>query len=225
MKAKALGWLLIVIIVTGGLSVVSCGNQATLKTFAYGEQVTSVKGDKFMVTSKDGTTIEFKDTGTRPLMLADTSKKYTATIVTEKGNLVLDLFAKDVPMAVSNFVYLAMTGYYDNCTFHRVIPGFMAQGGDPTGTGMGGPGYTFANEITKHNHLAGTLSMANAGADTNGSQFFICYAPQPSLDGGYSVFGQLTEGMDVLKSLTPRDPTTNPSFPGTKILTITIKVE
>jgi cyclophilin family peptidyl-prolyl cis-trans isomerase len=170
--------------------------------------------------------IKFKDTGTKPLILADTEKKYTATIETEKGNLVLELFAKDVPKAVSNFVYLAMTGYYDGCTFHRVIPGFMAQGGDPTGTGTGGPGYTFANEITKHKHVVGALSMANTGQpNSNGSQFFICYQTVPALDGDYSVFGQLTAGTDVLKSLAARDPDTNPNFKGTRIIKIDIQVE
>ena len=169
--------------------------------------------------------IKFKDTGTKPLLLDDTSKKYTATIETTVGNLVIELFAKDVPKAVSNFVYLATTGYYDNCTFHRVIPGFMAQGGDPTGTGSGGPGYSFGYEITKHQHVVGAVSMAHSSLpDSNGSQFFICYTAQHGLDGDYSVFGQLTEGMDVLKQLTPRDPDTNPAFKGTKIITIKIKV-
>ncbi|NQT31583.1 MAG: peptidylprolyl isomerase [Deltaproteobacteria bacterium] len=131
-------------------------------------------------------------------MQIDASKSYTATIETEKGNLVLELFASDVPVTVNNFVFLAREGFYDDTTFHRVIADFMAQGGDPTGTGAGGPGYKFADEFTNHAHVAGALSMANAGADTNGSQFFICYAPQPHLDGHHSVFGQLTEGMDVL---------------------------
>jgi cyclophilin family peptidyl-prolyl cis-trans isomerase len=158
-------------------------------------------------------------------MLIDTGKKYTATIETVKGNLVIELFAKDVPKTVNSFVFLARQGYYDGTTFHRVIPGFMAQGGDPTGTGSGGPGYTFANEITAHKHVAGALSMANAGANTNGSQFFICYQAQPGLDGDYSVFGQLVEGMDVLKSITPRDPDKNPQFEGDKIIKITIKEE
>jgi len=170
--------------------------------------------------------IKFKESTTKPLILADLSKKYTATIETEKGNLVLELFAKDVPKAVSNFVYLATTGYYDNCTFHRVIPGFMAQGGDPTGTGTGNPGYTFANEITKHRHIEGAISMAHSSMpDSNGSQFFICYTTVPTLDGDYSVFGQLTAGMDVLKSLTARDPDTNPKFQGTRIIKISIDVQ
>ena len=175
---------------------------------------------------EEGAMIEFKDTDTMPPMLADTSKKYTAYMETEKGTLVLELFASDVPMTVSNFVYLATEGFYDGVTFHRVIPGFMAQGGDPTGTGMGGPGYTFANEITEHKHVTGTLSMAHSALpDSNGSQFFICYVPQPALDGGYSVFGQLIDGMDVLESITPRDPTQNPQFEGDRIISVKIVVE
>ena len=133
-----------------------------------------------------------------PEMQIDPNKSYTAIIETEKGNLVLELFAKDVPATVNNFVFLAREGYYDNTTFHRVIADFMAQGGDPTGTGAGGPGYKFEDEFTEHSHVTGALSMANAGPNTNGSQFFICYTPQPHLDGHHSVFGQLVEGMDVL---------------------------
>ncbi|MFC2042407.1 peptidylprolyl isomerase, partial [Chloroflexota bacterium] len=110
-----------------------------------------------------------------PQMIIDTSKKYTAIIETEKGNLVLELFVKDVPKTVNNFVFLAKEGYYDGTTFHRVIPGFMVQGGDQTGTGRGGPGYRFEDEFTEHTHVAGALSMANAGPDTNGSQFFITF--------------------------------------------------
>jgi cyclophilin family peptidyl-prolyl cis-trans isomerase len=157
-----------------------------------------------------------------PPMTIDTSKNYTATIETEKGDLVLELFASDVPITVNNFVFLAREGVYDGTTFHRVMPGFMAQGGDPTGTGTGGPGYIFDNEITEHTHVAGALSMANAGANTNGCQFFITYVAKHELDGNYSVFGQLIGGMDVLESLTPRDPRENPDFEGDKILRITI---
>ncbi len=136
-----------------------------------------------------------------PAMVIDSTKDYTATIETEKGNLVLDLFAKNVPKTVNNFVFLAREGYYDGVTFHRVIPGFMAQGGDPTGTGAGGPGYKFEDEFSVHKHTEGAISMANAGPNTNGSQFFITYAPQPHLDNHHSVFGQLIKGMDVLKQL------------------------
>jgi len=160
-----------------------------------------------------------------PKMTIDISKKYTAIMETVKGNLVLELFAKDVPKTVNNFVFLARQGYYDGTTFHRVIPGFMVQGGDPTGTGMGNPGYRFEDEFTKHLHDAGALSMANSGANTNGSQFFICYTPQHGLDGKHAVFGQLIEGMDVLKKITPRDPSQNPQFEGDKIIRVTIKEE
>ena len=140
-----------------------------------------------------------------PSMTIDTSKQYTATIETEKGVLVLELFASDVPVTVNNFVFLTREGFYDNTTFHRVIPDFMAQGGDPSGTGAGGPGYKFADEFTKHTHVTGALSMANSGPNTNGSQFFITYTPQPHLDRKHSVFGQLTLGTNILKSLTNGD--------------------
>jgi peptidyl-prolyl cis-trans isomerase B (cyclophilin B) len=138
---------------------------------------------------------------TPPPMTIDTSKQYTATIKTEKGIIMLDLFAADVPVTVNNFVFLAREGFYDNTTFHRVIPDFMAQGGDPAGTGTGGPGYKFADEFSKHTHVAGALSMANSGPNTNGSQFFITYTAQHHLDRKHSVFGQLALGTKVLESL------------------------
>ena len=158
-----------------------------------------------------------------PPMTIDVSKEYTATIETEKGNIVLELFASDVPITVNNFVFLAREGFYDGSTFHRVIPGFMAQGGDPTGTGKGSPGYIFDNEITEHTHVAGALSMANSGPNTNGCQFFITYEAKHGLDGDYSVFGQVIGGMDILEKLTPRDPSQNPKFEGDKIIRITIE--
>jgi peptidyl-prolyl cis-trans isomerase B (cyclophilin B) len=136
-----------------------------------------------------------------PQMTIDTKKQYTAIIETEKGSVVLELFASDVPVTVNNFVFLAREGFYDGTTFHRVIPDFMAQGGDPTGTGTGGPGYRFADEFTKHAHVTGALSMANSGPNTNGSQFFITYAPQPHLDRKHTVFGQLVLGTNVLKAI------------------------
>jgi len=140
-----------------------------------------------------------------PPMVIDTNKQYTATIETAKGNLVLELFAKDAPMTVNNFVFLAREGFYDGVIFHRVIADFVAQGGDPTGTGRGGPGYSFRDEFSQHTHVSGALSMANSGANTNGSQFFITYTPQHHLDGKHSVFGQLIEGMDVLEKIKQGD--------------------
>ena len=143
-----------------------------------------------------------------PPMTIDTSKQYTATIETEKGNLVLELFASDVPMTVNNFVFLAREGFYDGLTFHRVVrepSPFVVQGGCPIGDGTGNTGYRFDYEITEHTHVTGALSMANSGANTKGSQFFITYAPQHHLDGKHSVFGQLIEGMDVLESIEQGD--------------------
>ncbi|MBE0481791.1 MAG: peptidylprolyl isomerase [Dehalococcoidia bacterium] len=156
-------------------------------------------------------------------MMIDASKQYTAIIETEKGDLVLELFARDVPVTVNNFVFLAREGFYNGTTFHRVMPGFVAQGGDPTGTGMGNPGYFIDDEITHHTHERGALSMANAGANTNGCQFFITYEHQHHLDGKYSVFGRLVQGMDVLESLTPRNPLENPQFTGDRIIRIRIE--
>ena len=160
-----------------------------------------------------------------PPMTLDPAKSYQATVVTAKGNIVLALYPKSAPLAVNSFVFLARQGYFDHTTFHRVLAGFMAQGGDPTGTGGGGPGYQFVNEIDPALKFdsAGVLGMANAGADTNGSQFFITYAAASWLDGGYTIFGRLTAGMDVLKSLTERDPSKGPTFVGDEILTIEIE--
>jgi len=132
-------------------------------------------------------------------MKIDVKKGYSATLKTDRGDLVLELFAKDAPITVNNFVFLAREGYYDGTVFHRVIADFVVQGGDPTGTGRGGPGYNFNDEFSSRKHGTGTLSMANAGANTNGSQFFITYAPQPHLDGHHSVFGQLKNAVDGMK--------------------------
>jgi len=143
-----------------------------------------------------------------PPMTIDTSKEYIATIETRKGNLVLELFANEVPITVNNFVFLARDGFYNGTTFHRVVrepSPFVVQGGCPIGDGTGNPGYQFADEITEHTHVTGALSMANSGPDTNGSQFFITLAPQHHLDGQHTVFGQLIEGMDVLDSIEQGD--------------------
>ncbi len=143
-----------------------------------------------------------------PEFVLDLKKKYSAVLSTDKGDIKLDLFADKVPNTVNNFVFLAGEGFYDGTIFHRVIPGFMAQGGDPTGTGRGGPGYRFADEFTpslKHDK-PGVLSMANAGPGTNGSQFFITYAPTPHLNNKHSIFGQVVSGMDVLTAIPERDP-------------------
>ena len=143
-----------------------------------------------------------------PQMVIDPKKKYTATLHTDKGDIVIDLFADKTPKTVNNFVFLAREGFYDGTFFHRVIANFMAQGGDPTGTGRGGPGYRFADEFDKslRHDKRGILSMANAGPGTNGSQFFITHGPTPHLNDKHTVFGQVVQGEDVLMSIPPRDP-------------------
>jgi len=153
----------------------------------------------------------------------DATKTYTATFKTQKGDIVVELYADRAPRTVENFVNLARGGFYDGTTFHRVIPGFMAQGGDPTGTGTGGPGYQFADEFhpTLRHDAGGVLSMANAGPGTNGSQFFITYGPTPHLDDRHSVFGRVTSGMDVLQAIRERDPQRDRD-PGDRIETIEI---
>jgi cyclophilin family peptidyl-prolyl cis-trans isomerase len=153
----------------------------------------------------------------------DTSKSYTARFKTERGNIVVELYADRVPRTVENFVNLARAGFYDGTTFHRVISGFMAQGGDPTGTGTGGPGYQFDDEFhpSLRHDGPGVLSMANAGPGTNGSQFFLTYGPTPHLDDRHSVFGKVTEGMEVLRSIRERDPQRDRQ-PGDRIDTIEI---
>ncbi|MBN1247803.1 MAG: peptidylprolyl isomerase [Anaerolineae bacterium] len=159
-------------------------------------------------------------------MIIDPEKTYTATFKTEKGDIVVELYADKVPNTVNNFVFLAREGYYDDTTFHRVIEDFMAQGGDPTGIGTGGPGYTFADEFDSSltHDGPGVLSMANAGANTNGSQFFITFAETPWLNGRHTVFGKVVEGLDVLNAISIRDPQTA-SEPGDLIETIEITEE
>ncbi|MDA0596944.1 MAG: peptidylprolyl isomerase [Chloroflexi bacterium] len=153
----------------------------------------------------------------------DNSKSYTATFKTERGEFELMLYANDVPLTVENFINLARADYYNGTTFHRVIPGFMVQGGDPTGTGTGGPGYRFGDEFNKnlHHDSEGIFSMANAGPGTNGSQFFITLAPTPHLDGRHTVFGKIIKGMDVVKAIRERDPMNDPE-PGDMIETVVI---
>ena len=163
------------------------------------------------------------DRQTPPSGELDTTKMYVARIKTERGDMVVELYADRTPLTVENFVNLARSGFYDGTTFHRVIPGFMAQGGDPTGTGSGGPGYQFRDEIdpTLRHSGPGTLSMANAGPGTNGSQFFITFGPTPHLDGKHTVFGRVTEGLEVLRSIRERDPQRDRE-PGDRIETIEI---
>jgi len=153
-----------------------------------------------------------------PPMQIDPNRQYRARMMTSKGEIVIDLAARYAPKTVNNFVFLANEGFYNGVVFHRVISNFVIQGGDPTGTGRGGPGYTFEDEVDpKKNplkHEAGVLSMANAGPNTNGSQFFITHSPQPHLNGKHTVFGKVTSGMDVVNAIRQGD----------QILNVTIEV-
>ena len=166
-----------------------------------------------------------KQWSTPPAMQIDPKKKYKAHMETDKGTMVIELFADRVPKTVNNFVFLVREGYYDGVIFHRVINNFMAQGGDPTGTGMGGPGYMFPDEFdaTLKHDRAGTLSMANSGPSTNGSQFFITNGPTPHLDGRHSVFGYVVEGQNVVDAIAgvPRGQRDKPN----EDVSMTVKIE
>ena len=143
----------------------------------------------------------------QPEMRIDSQKTYQAMIETEKGAIELELYPEYAPKTVNNFVFLAREGFYDGVSFHRVIDDFMIQGGDPTGTGRGGPGYRFEDEVDGNplKHETGSISMANAGPNTNGSQFFITHSPQPHLDGKHTVFGKVTRGQEVVDGVKQSD--------------------
>ncbi len=161
---------------------------------------------------------------TPPALQIDPKKLYKARMETDKGTMVIELYADKTPLTVNNFVFLSREGYYNGVIFHRVIGDFMVQGGDPTGTGRGGPGYKFGDEFDaslKHDKR-GILSMANAGPGTNGSQFFITHGPTPHLNGKHTVFGKVVEGLDVLMSIPERDPG-DVNAPAVKIISVTIE--
>ena len=158
-----------------------------------------------------------------PKLEIDPKQSYSAVLKTDKGDITIKLFADKTPDTVNNFIFLARQGFYNDTIFHRVISDFIAQGGDPTGTGMGGPGYRFADEfvsILRHDKL-GVLSMANAGPNTNGSQFFLTHVATPWLDGKHTIFGQITDGIKVLLSIPPRDPSKRDS-PAVKLISVII---
>jgi peptidylprolyl isomerase len=159
-----------------------------------------------------------------PPMTIDPNKEYTATVKMAKGGeFVIQLYPDKAPITVNSFVFLARQGFFNGITFHRVLEGFMAQGGDPLGTGAGGPGYEFVNEDSDLTFdKAGVVAMANAGRDTNGSQFFITFGPAEFLNGSYTIFGQVISGMDVVNAITRRDPDQQPTFQGDAIESITI---
>ena len=161
---------------------------------------------------------------TGPDMTIDTEAEYHAVFKTEKGDIRIKLFSQEAPITVNNFVFLARDGFYNDTHFHRVLENFMAQGGDPSNTGAGGPGYQFQDEIVASLQFdrAGLLAMANAGPNTNGSQFFITFAETPWLNGNHTIFGEVVEGMDVLFSISLRDPMAA-SSPGDRLETVEIE--
>ncbi len=167
-----------------------------------------------------------KQFGTCPAFDIDITHSYIATLKTQKGEIVIRLFPEKAPLAVNSFVFLARQGWYDGVTFHRVLPGFIAQTGDPSGTGAGNPGYFYKDEADNGLKFdkPGVVGMANSGLDSNGSQFFITYASQPTLDGVYTVFGQVIKGMDVLEQLTARDPQQTDDIPMGDVL-ISVSIE
>lgn len=167
---------------------------------------------------------QLKQYAAAPPMTIDPGKQYLATVKLAKGGeFVIELYPDKAPITVNSFVFLAREGYFNGVTFHRVLEGFMAQTGDPTGTGSGGPGYQFENEDSDLVFdKAGVVAMANAGRDTNGSQFFITFVPAQQLNGDYTIFGQVSSGMDVVNGITRRDPLQSPDFTGDVIESITI---
>jgi cyclophilin family peptidyl-prolyl cis-trans isomerase len=178
-------------------------------------------------TSQGGPTPELVGTkkySAAPPMLIDVTKQYFATVKMAKGGeFVIQLYPDKAPITVNSFIFLVRQRYFDSTTFHRVLEGFMAQGGDPTGTGSGGPGYSFVNEANDLTFdKAGVVAMANAGRDTNGSQFFIMFGPYGLSESDYTIFGQVISGMDVVNGITRRDPDQNPTFIGDVIESITI---
>jgi cyclophilin family peptidyl-prolyl cis-trans isomerase len=168
-----------------------------------------------------------KQWASAPAMVVDPSKMYSATLHTSKGDITFDLLMSDAPKTVNNFVFLAREGFYDGSPFHRLIKGFMIQGGDPTGTGRGGPGYRFADERVSRRYERGIVAMANAGPNTNGSQFFICHGRNSeSLPPNYTIFGKVTAGLDVVDAIADV-PTTGPerSTPSEKITINSVTID
>ena len=155
-----------------------------------------------------------KQWDTPPGMFIDGDKVYNVKLETTRGDILLELYPEHAPKTVNNFLFLIQEGFYDGVTFHRVIENFMIQGGDPTGTGRGGPGYRFEDELVGNPliHQSKVISMANAGPNTNGSQFFITHLPQPHLDGKHTVFGKITQGEDVVDAIQQGDVISKASF-------------
>jgi peptidylprolyl isomerase len=204
-------WALLLLVLVALLAAACGGSASSGPPPAEGEA--AAPGSAFSCNPTDPAAASYDG----PEQVINEGLDYEATItMANGGQIVVDLFTEAAPITVNNFVFLACEGFYDGVTFHRVLPGFVAQGGDPTGTGTGGPGYTIAHEADNGLSFdrAGLISMAHTGQPhSTGSQFFITYAPVQQLDSAFTVFGEVVEGMDVAQSLTPRDPEQNPNAP------------
>lgn len=207
------------IIIVAGFLILVVGVTATIFT-KYNSQVAPMNQDQLSIEQGQDETMK------QPKMTIDKNKKYIAIMNTTEGEITIELNAKQTPVTVNNFVYLAKKKFYDNVIFHRVIKGFMIQGGDPTGTGSGGPGYRFADEKFDGEYTRGTVAMANAGPNTNGSQFFIMHKDNP-LPKAYVIFGKVVKGMETVDAIAdaPMQPGGEGSSPvnPTKILSVTIQ--
>lgn len=207
------------LIIVAGFLILVVGVTATIFT-KYNSQVAPMSQDQLSIEQGQDETMK------QPKMTIDKNKKYTAVMTTTEGEITIELNAKQTPVTVNNFVYLAKKKFYDNVIFHRVIKGFMIQGGDPTGTGTGGPGYRFADEKFDGEYTRGTVAMANAGPNTNGSQFFIMHKDNP-LPKAYVIFGKVVKGIETVDAIAdaPMQPGGEGSTPvnPTKILSVTIQ--
>ncbi len=215
-------WLMVgaAVIILGAIVWYTASRQKTAATPSAAPTAAASSGGNAAAPALVGT----KQYASAPPMTIDPTKQYTATFKMAKGGeFVVQLYADKAPITVNSFVFLARQHYFDGVTFHRVLEGFMAQGGDPTGAGTGGPGYKFVNE---KNDLAfdkaGVVAMANAGPNTNGSQFFIMFGAYGLSESDYTIFGQVVSGMDVVNGITRRDPDKNPTFAGDAIESVTI---
>ena len=229
-NVKLFYWIALVIMVVSVAAVGLMGNRTTRSNSKTATPAASVEATE---TPVEGDQRQVKTYPGEPQMSIDTAKSYTAVIKTDKGDITLELFASEAPHAVNNFVFLARDGFYNGLTFFRVMPGFVAQAGDPTCSadptitcdGGRGPGYVLPREDSGHSHDAGVLAMAapQGGEEVSGSQFYITYTPQVHLNGRDTVFGRVVSGQDILDSLTPRDSRDAAALPGDKILSITIE--
>jgi cyclophilin family peptidyl-prolyl cis-trans isomerase len=217
--------LIVVAAITASIGLIACSPAATPTPTAAPAKPAAQSAPQ---NTQGGTTSMAKQWSTPPQMAIDPKKSYVAEITTTEGTMRANLFADEAPKTVNNFVFLARENYYENVKFHRIIKGFMAQTGDPTGTGAGGPGYRFEDEPVKRSYKRGTLAMANAGPNTNGSQFFIMhndYALQPN----YTIFGEVTEGLDVLDKIAETPVTASSrgerSVPSKEIKITGVKIE